>query len=312
MKVGLICDRNFHYHTLFDSFRYAITSLYPGIKDVYLQDDLKGLDLLILPHPNHGPNLEICAAPGFIEKCNELGITVVIFFSEKIGRGKYANEIRYIKGEHDTFIKRFEDINPVLFKEVYSDEDQKYRLFNYLRGIKKCFIYAYDVDDCKEFGLKLFRVALSRKYERFGEYVPFSTRYKAIAFCGNHYMERRSIIKAIGKTFPCHIHRSVFPNWESYMMFLGKRQLILSPLGNANAFVSRFYEALSLKSIVVQQVKANTLQYYNKETQFKNCIFFERPEELTTLLPSYEIPKERGELWLEDVLKDLLKSDNLL
>jgi hypothetical protein len=314
MKTGLICDNNFKELVLFDNFRYAITGLYPDIIDVYSAEDLSGLDILFIPHPNHGSNMQICARTGFIERCNELGITLVIFFSEKIGIDKNKKETLYLKGLHDEFLNYFESLNPILFKDVYSDEDCKFRLFSHLKKANKVIIYAYDVDDCKAFNLKLFRVGMSKYFKYLGDYIPFSERLKSIGFCGSHYKTRVSIIKIIPRniSIPCNFIKTNFKSWYAYMAYLAQYQFILSPFGNANGFVSRFYEALTLKSIVIQQVNSNTLQYYDKEAQFKNCIFFENPEEIPSLINEYVIPEERGELWLEDILSELLQEDNLL
>lgn len=314
MKVGLVCDRNFTQLVLFDNFRYAITTLYPDIKDVNSVEDLNGLDTVLIPHPNHGPNLQICASTGFIERCNKLGITVVVFFSEKIRREENKKEILYIRGIHDQFFNYFERINPMLFKNIYSDEDQKFRLFTYLRKANKQCIYSYDVNDCVEFNLKLFRVGMSKYFKYLGDYIPFSDRLKEIAFCGSWYKTRLPDMRIIQDKIPipCNFIKTTFKSWYAYMAYLAQYQFILSPFGNANAFVSRFYEALTLKSIVIQQVSSNTLQFYDKESQFKNCIFFEDSNKLPFLINRYIIPEERAGLWLEDILDELLKKDHLL
>lgn len=314
MRTGLICDRKFIELVLFDNFRYAITTLYPDIIDVNSVEDLRGLDTVFIPHPNHGPHLQICASTGFIESCNKLGINVVVFFSEKIRREENQKEILYIRGKHDEFFNYFERINPILFKNIYSDEDQKLRLYTYLKKANKQFIYAYDVDDCIKYNLKLFRVGMSKYFKYFGEYVPFYDRLKEIAFCGTWYKTRLPDMRIIQDKIPlpCNFIKTHFKSWYAYMAYLAQYQFILSPFGNGNAFVSRFYEALALKSIVLQQVSSNTLQYYDKEAQFKNCIFFEDSKKLPFLINKYVIPEDRAELWLEDILEELLKGDHLL
>lgn len=315
MKVGLICDGNYKGLTIFDSFRYAITSLYPDIVDVSTQEDLKGLNMVIIGHPNHGPNLQICARTGFVEKCNELGITLVVFFSEKIRKDLGIIEHTYTRGGNgDWAFSYFKELNPVLYKNIVSDEDQKLRLFHHLRKAEKCFMYAYDVDDCKEFGLTLFRVALSKKFKYLGEVVPFSERIKGVVYRGSHYPTRIPILKImnINKVITFYWAKEYYKSWYGFMEGMGQYQFMLSPLGNANGLVARFYEALTLKSIIIQQVKPNTLAYYDKEAQFKNCIFFRHAEEIPGLIKNYVIPEERGEIWLEDVLQEILIKDNLL
>ena len=318
MKTGLISDRNYKDLTIFDNFRYAITTLYPDIKDVNSAKDLDGLDVVFLPHPNHGPHLQICAKLGFLERCNELGIKLVVFFSEKVGIDNSKPEIQYIRGTHDRFFEYFERINPILFKNIYSDEDQKLRCFNHLKEANNSIIYTYDVDDCIQFGLKLFRVALSKKFKYLREVIPFSKRRKEIVFCGHTYknftFDRNGLIRFIKRSqLPIDYRvKHDFPSWYEYMSFLSGYQYGLSPLGNGNGFASRFYELLTLKLIILQQVHKNTLQYYDKEAAFKNCIFFETGEDLLLQLKEYQISEEWSELWLEDILTELLTEINLL
>jgi hypothetical protein len=147
---------------------------------------------------------------------------------------------------------------------------------------------------------------------------PFSQRERGIVFSGQTYQsfpfDRVPILNRLKQQskISCNFMKPQFKSWYSYMNMIAKYQFVFSPLGNGNGFASRFYEALALKSIILQQVHDNTLQYYNKEAEFKNCIFFRDIDELLSKLNTYDIPEERSELWLEDVLEELLKEANLL
>jgi hypothetical protein len=89
-------------------------------------------------------------------------------------------------------------------------------------------------------------------------------------------------------------------------------RFVLSPIGNGNFFTMRFYETLAVGSIPVHQIRNNTLQYYDLEAKFDDCIYFEEPLELKEKIYNFTPLVSHNKLWMEDNVEMLLKKDGLL
>jgi hypothetical protein len=100
--------------------------------------------------------------------------------------------------------------------------------------------------------------------------------------------------------------------WEKYMRMLSHHRFVFSPIGNGNFFTMRFYEALAVQSIPIHQVRNDTLEYYDLEAQFEDCIFFEDPREVADKVKNFKHKKSHNMIWMEDWMKVLLTDDNLL
>jgi hypothetical protein len=165
------------------------------------------------------------------------------------------------------------------------------------------------VDDSIILGDRLHRLAMSKHYK---DCVKVKSKKDRIIFIGAMYQSRRETINFVAKNFPLDICQSTITSWEDYMKLIAGYRFVLSPLGNANALVTKFYEILLVHSIPIQQVKSNTLKYYDIEAGFKDCIYFESLEELADKIVQCTLQQSQSEIWLEDYLVQLLKEDNLL
>jgi hypothetical protein len=222
--------------------------------------------------------MDVYLKEGFIDKCNELNITVLLVSVEKL-----------IDSLHPEHVERY----------------------NIIAKSKKFVHYTYDVDDCQKLGVPLFRLAMS-KYFRDKVETNIDAKEDAIIFVGVQYKWRKPIIEYVRNNFKSDIYHSPFRTWEDYMRILSTYRFVLSPLGDANGLVTKFYEILLTRSIPIQQVKPNTLQYYDIEAKFPDCIFFEKVEELPEKIKKFKSPYSQSEIWLEDIFEKLLKQDNLL
>ena len=277
-KIGLICDLEFTKHMQFKNYYYALLSLYKEIKMVKDICDLDGLDIVFIGGANHGPHMDICLKEGFIDKCNELNITVLLVSVEKI------------------------------ISTLYPKHLERY---NIIAKSKKFIHYAYDIEDCQRFGVPLFRLAMSKYYKDKIE-TNIGAKEDAIIFVGVQYQWRKPIIDYVRNNFKSDIYHSPFRTWDDYMRMLSTYRFVLSPLGDANGLVTKFYEILLVNSIPIQQVKSNTLQYYDIEAKFPDCIFFEKVKELPKKIENFKLSYSQSEIWLEDIFEKLLKQDNLL
>jgi hypothetical protein len=277
-KIGLICDLEFTKHMQFRNYYYALISLYGEVVMVQKAEDLPGLDILFIGGAFHGPHMKVFLAKGFIDRCNQEKIVVVLVSVEKILNSLHSSHLEIYK----TLIKCDNLIH-----------------------------YTYDIEDTRKMGAKLFRLAMSRYYKDKVE-TNIGNKEDAIVFIGVKYDWRKPILDYVSENFKSTIYDSVFPTWEEYIKEISKFRFVLSPLGDADGLVTKFYEILLVHSIPIQQVTSNTLQYYDSESQFPDVIYFQKPEELIEKVQQFKLTHSQSEIWLEDIFEKLLKEDNLL
>jgi len=292
-KIGLICDLAFTKHRQFRNYYYALLALYEEVTLVNSIDDLPGLDILFVGAYVHGPHWEIVTDYNihhkplpyvggelFVKKCNELNITLVLWSTEIVFRDTPYSHIAI-------------------------------PTYNILSKCNSFYHYAYDVNDCKKLGCRLHKLAMSKHYkDSVNNHI--GNKEDEIVFIGSAYKNRMPLLDYVANNFPLTIYESKIPDWEDYLQVMAQYRFVLSPLGDANAFVTRFYEILLVQSIPVHQVKKDTLQYYNTEAGFEDCIFFEQFEELPGKIENFKLMYSQSEIWLEDYLETLLKADGLL
>jgi len=280
--VGIICDLSYSRHRQFRNYYHALEELYGGVRLITDTFGLRGLDILFIGDDHFYNHRPIFTAPGFIEACNDRDIKVVVFTSEKMFGSKFPWNVDN---------------------------------YNFLQKVDNLYHFAYDVDDCEKVGLKLHRLAMSKYYK---DIISDTSKKNKMVFIGrtdcdrNSYDERIQTLNKARVLVPIDIMLPDVERWEDYMKEIAQYRFVFSPLGNGNALVTRFYEILLIHSIPVQQVKPNTLKWYDIEAKFTDCIFFEQPEELPEKLKNFELQKSTSELWLEDYLQKILGEAGLL
>jgi len=280
-KVGIICDLMYKRHHLFQSYYHSVTHFYGPLKVVKTVPDLEGLEILFIGDDHYQVHKEVWQQNGFIRYCNIHKIKVVVLTNEKILNS-------FFPWNKDNLLR--------------------------LKELDYLYHYTNDVDDCDLLGLKLNRQAMSKFFKPYIN-IPKNKKDKVL-FIGRtdcaSYVERKEVIREVQKYLEMDIVSSTIPLWEDYLNLISEYKYVLSPIGNGNFFPMRFYEALAVKSIPIHQVRGNTLDLYNIESKFEDCIFFKNPAELKDKLRNFTSPDTRNELWMEDNLEVLLKLDNLL
>ena len=270
-------------HCQFKNYYYALTYLYVTIKQINTPHDLDGIEMLFIGDNFYSKHKAILNQKGFIETCNNNRIRVVIFVSEKI------------------------------VTEIFPEAELEFYLL--LNKINDLHCYTYDIDDCAKYGTKLHRLCMSRHYK---DSIDPNLQGKSdkIIFLGSKdgefYKDRRNTIFQMMDIMDVDVIKPNGRTWEAYMSILSSYRFVLSPMGNANALVTRFYETLLVRSIPVQQLKNNTLNYYDIESGFNDCIYFQDVKELPDKIKNFSLEHSYSEIWLEDYLSKLLKEDGLL
>ena len=270
LNVGTICDLSFSRHPQFKSYFYALEKMFGSVKLVNGKSDLLGIDILVVGDDHYEPHRNILQSTGFIECCNTLGIKVVVLTTEATLNSRFPWDIKTL---------------------------------DYLSQINMLYHFTADVDDCIALGIKVHRISISCNYENIYSYSDKKNKAVFIGSMGTHYEERKATLEFLNKAINIDIIRAGVPTWMDYMKILSQYRFVLSPIGCGNFLPTRFYEALAVGSIPIQQVRNNTLDYYDIEKGFDDCIFFENPSEVQQKIKECSLPVSHNRLWTEDNLK---------
>jgi hypothetical protein len=280
-KVGVVCDLSYTRSMSAARNYHAISNLFRDVRIVLNSDTLGGLDILFIPDPFFHPHKIVWNNTEFINKCNQLGLKVVVAYGEKIKDSPYP---------------------------------EAFRLFETVKSFNNLTYYLWDVDDSLYFNRKIIRYCPSKFYA--GKVEKRNNLDKCI-FVGQintpHYAERRDVLNTINNYIETDVVSHTNGDWKDYLDLYSNYKYSLCPIsGNYNGLSLRFYESLLAGCIPIQQVRKNTLKVYSKESEFNDCIFFEKVEEIPEKLESLKVEKPTNMVWLEDELVELLKEDNVL
>lgn len=278
MNAGIICDLSFRRHVCFQNYYHALSYYFPKIKIVSNFLDVQKLDILFIGNEHFGPHKDIWNKSEFIHACNSCDVDVVVFSAEKIFNSSF---------EHNEKIQ------------------------NKLKKFNKLYQYPCDVEDAKILNRPILRSAMSKYYMKD---IDASEKVDKCVFVGNvdchSYAERIDMLSKIKNIYPIDFVSGI-GSWQDYFKIISSYRFVLSPLGNALAFNLRFYEILTARSVPVQQVKGDMLDYYNIESNFEDCIFFHTAEECVEKILKSEHKMSNNNIWLEDHIKDLLSYDKI-
>lgn len=275
---GIINDFEFTRHRSLISYYYAIRNLYGEPKQVKCIDDLEGVNTLFMGDDHHQPHRDIWQAPGFIERCNENNIRLIVFTTERI---------------FNSFFPWNEDI----YKEL--------KRFNNLHH------FVCDADDAKLLGVQMNRVALSRDLQN-NEWRRIK-KFNKMVFIGrtdcmlDSYRERKLVIEEVLKEMNLTIIEPTFERWEDYMEKLAHYRFVFCPVGNGNIITTKFYEALMVGSIPVQQIRDNTLDLLPVERGLDDCIYFQNIQGMKVNMKNIKRERSHNLIFMEDVIREEMK-----
>ena len=276
MKVGLLCDITYleTRHTL--SFFYAVKNIFEDVVLVNNSTSLRGVDFLIIADNIFGSHRQIWENTEFINTSNELGIDVVVFTMEKIFCDYYP---------HNWSIQK----NLELFKKLHQS--------------------VIDVDDSLLLDKDIVRPLIPKHYSYLRKSVP---KKDAICFIGQtslpYYERRIEMINKISSKVKVDIMGRDVKSFDEYMSIMASYKYVLNPPStHLNGFSGRLYETLLVKSIPLQHVYVNTLDFFPKERLCEDIIFFQNEEELFEKMQKFTDFESETCEWFEDEILDFLK-----
>lgn len=285
MNIGIICEVNYFgsesdkYTSGFGlgitSFYYAMRNLFTNLRIVRKTSDLLSLDYVLIPNYHWGPHKSIWMNSDFLQTCTNNNILCIFWSGEQI-----LSQLFPWNRQVQDFIEKFPNLTQT----------------------------AFDVDDSVRLNLPIGRGPNSIEYKFLNRKREKKDR---IVFVGNtnqnEYKKRDDTLKEL---ILKHKNIDIFPNGTfrtcaEYFDVISNYRFSICPHSTSfNGITSRFYDALLVNTIPLQQVYPNTLDFFPQEKNFEDVIFFENVNELIEKIEIYKQYESFNEVWLENILSD--------
>jgi len=273
--IGIICqdDINIVGHSLFKNFRTALTNyLQVSMYDVNSVDELTNIDTLIIVDEHYIPHKQIWQNDFFINAINDKEIKVLIFNFEKIFNSQFPWNI-----EIQCFVNKI---------------NRKIQLVS-------------DVKDAAILNTSVINKQLLSKDTFLAE--PNKDKSDDILFLGqiNEYYPTRSVIlnelQQVSNTLKI-VKTDRKYSYKEFIDILNGVRFILNPLGTGDFINLRFYEALSLDCIVIQQYTDEMEQWYPELNQ-PNVLKFKSVEDFKNM--DFNTTNIYSNKYLEDYFNEI-------
>lgn len=235
--------------SLFKNYKKALNNYFKvDLKEINHIEQVKETQNIFVIDEHYFPHREFILNEKFIETVNKNKVRLIVFNTEKIYNQPFKHNLLILSK-----LGQFDDIVHFL-----SDAQDIKRLKTPF-PTKQLFTKDFDFESYK---------TLDKKEE-----LLFIGQLD-----GRAYKNRRAILKKINKyiNIPLEIietNRKL--NYDQFLSTISKYKFILNPLGNGvSRFLNiRFYEAVGLKCIPVQEIR-NDMKVLNEELKYKNAIYF--------------------------------------
>lgn len=275
MTAGIICqdDINTVGHSLFSNFRKALSNYFLfSFKNIFNSNDLEDINLLFIVDEHYIPHVPIWKNEEFIYNLNKKNIRTIVFNFEKIFSSSFPWNV---------------------------DHQKK------LESIKNLFQLVSDIEDAELLKKNIINKQLLSKDTALSKVKPDKlNKLLFLGQCNNFYPTRQSLLNKIqSQNLPVDI--KITDRKLSYLEFintLNSYKFCLNPLGTGKFLNLRFYEALHLDCIPVQQITPGMRRWYS---ELENSITFYDAEDLLNIDFSGIQNNKKNEFFLEDYFKEI-------
>jgi hypothetical protein len=264
-------------HSLFNNFRLALINyLQEEVKDINFISDLDTITTLLIVDEHYIPHKEIWQNDEFINYINSKNIKVVIFNFEKIFNSQFPWNIE---------------------------------IQNHVEKIKNRVQLVSDIKDASILNASIINKQLLSRSTILSN--PILDKKDEILFLGqiNEFYPTRSatlneLQKLNSKVRVIKTDRKY--SYDEFLNLINNAKFILNPLGTGEFINLRFYEALSLGSIVVQQYTDEMEKWYPELNQ-PNVLKFKTAEDFINI--NFNNTPPCKELYLEDYFEEINLKD---
>lgn len=251
---GIICEDNLPGHSLFANFRLALKNyLNCDFKDIKSVDDLNSnvITTLFIVDEHFDPHVRVWKNDEFIKRANSLNVKVLIFNFEKIYDAQFPWNV-----DHQRWVEKF----------------------NFRTQLVS------DMNDMKMLKTKILNKQLLSKDTTLVDPLEKKNRILFIGQISPHVYARRKQVLAALSTSHLKDHVDIINSdrkysYTEYLSILSSYKYIFNPLGTGDFLNIRFYEALKLGCIPIQQVTQEMLNTY-AELKSNYCVTFKNVNQL--------------------------------
>lgn len=273
--IGIICQDEIEVvgHSLFKNYRMALKNYFNcDFKNVNSVEDLSDTRLLFIVDEHYHPHVKVWKDDHFISTLNHKNIRTIVFNFERIHSASFPWNI-----EHQ----------------------------NKLLQIKNLEQFVSDIDDAKIYNKKIITKQYLSKDTKLLQ--PKQNKQDRILFIGqvnDYYPTRRQVISDF-KNLNIPFDVVITGRRLSYIEFLEKLndyKYVLNPLGTGIFINLRFYEALKLGCIPIQQVAKDMSSWYTRDLT-KGISFMSLDQIKSDLLNEQSLNTD--EYYLEDYFNEI-------
>ena len=273
--IGLICkdDVELVGHSLFNNYRKALANYFTESKFIDISNDnkiekLKIINLLIIIDEHFEPHHKILKDDYFIDKINETDTQVLVINFEKIYNSAFPWNI-----DHQNKLETIKNLT-----QFISDvEDLKFKNSNFLTKQ----LLSRDTTLIENSNKKKDRIVFIGQSE------------------GPQYNRRRDFLNSVNSKIPLDIITTGRKlTYEKFLQTLSEYNYVLNLLGCGDFVNLRFYEALELGCMPIQQITPIMQELYKKELEYS--ITFTNKEDILSLREF-----KRMNYYLEDYFEEI-------
>lgn len=267
MRIGVVSDLR---HEQYGSYYFAAKNVFDDVGLITGREDLKNFNAVLCGNDHHQGHRDIWERDDFIEETNRLGLP---FFAHTVEHIQSPDFPWNLKIQHSL------------------------QRFNKLR--QRC----WDTGDAIRYNTKLARVLISKKYLE--DFEPCRGKKNKAIFIGKVYPNRERILAELQKVMEVDAAPRTGLPYNKFLSYLAQYRFVVSPLSlSSDGIPGRFYEALAVGSIPIQEVKDSTLEHYRMEAGFVDAIFFKDANEVKDKVAKCNLSCTTNKMCLETELTE--------
>tara|TARA_R110002051_G_C8762903_1_gene501984 strand:- start:703 stop:1560 length:858 start_codon:yes stop_codon:yes gene_type:complete len=266
-------------HSLFNNFRLGLQNYFEEeFRDVANENDLDGIDTLFIVDEHFTPHVSVWKQDAFINKLNISNIKTVVFNFEKIFDSKFPwnvdhqnklctiqNLIQIVSDVNDA-----DTLNKTIINKQFLSRDTK-----------------LDHDKVDRIDRILF---LGQSDKVFNPSYAYSRRYQLLEEIKQTDLPVDIVVTDRALTY------------REYLTKLASYKYILNPLGTGEFVNLRFYEALKVGCIPIQQITLSMIPKYHE--LLHGCHTFIDSQYIKQIL-KYDNVSPRDDFYIEDYFKEI-------
>ena len=273
-NFGIICndDVNKVGHLLFNNFKLALINIFKcNLIDIVIpiQIPQHNIKTLIIVDEHYEPNVKVWRNDEFIKTLNDNKVKVIVFNFERIHNSSFPWNV-----EHQKMLERINNLTQ----------------------------FVSDIDDAKLMNKQVINKQHLSVHTNLNV-IPLEKKENKVVFIGqvnDYYPTRKRVIEQVKKILDMDVivtDRKLM--YKDFLETLNKYKYVFNPLGTGKFINLRFYEAITLGCIPIQEIRDDMVGWYPELMHSVNFTSVDKIDFDKTIV------KYDNRYKLEDYLKDI-------